>query len=153
METDQSYWQSFLDFSRNFPDRITNLTWNGSVEWAEDKGNNVLEKSKASFKYLVGSSSSPATPSEAVSLANGKDAKQDEKSSVWKSAGGIFSALRGAKGVSTPEPPSEADGSLYTEGEVHADLVKVRFYCAILKLAFLFVSNRTTMATSCSVIS
>lgn len=119
----QTYWDKVADL----PNKVTNVTWDGTKEWAEDTAVQALEKSKASFKYLVGSSASPETAGDAASagLNGGVDAKEEPKGSIWKSAGGIFGGLRGAKGPLPPQPPSEAEGVAYTEGEVHVDLVKV----------------------------
>lgn len=45
-----------------------------------------------------------------------------EESSAWSFAG-IFSSLKGSKRING-ETPSTPSGMHYTEGEVHADLIK-----------------------------
>jgi import inner membrane translocase subunit TIM21 len=81
----------------------------------------MLDTSKQLFKYLSGATIPPSPISPAPSL----DSKVPQKESVgsWSFAG-LFSGLRGLKGGPTAESLREAEGQAWTDGEVHADLIR-----------------------------
>jgi len=119
--SDESYFEAIKEWTRGATDALSDLSFDGTVEWVEEKATAVKDKTVSVVKYLSGKPMPPPTlpkmpeePAENV---------RSVESSTWGFAG-IFSSLRttGRNGTEAPPP-----GSRFTEGEVHADFVKVRF--------------------------
>lgn len=108
---------------------LSDLTLESVTEWSTETWNDVVDSSKRAFAYLVGfrladsqqaeQPRSPA-PSPVRKTEIGKPAK--DVSTAWSFAG-LFSGLRGMSASSTDSSETHAQPE-WTEGEVHADLVK-----------------------------
>ncbi|KAG8926541.1 hypothetical protein FRC00_002823 [Tulasnella sp. 408] len=108
---------------------LSDLTLDSVYEWSTETWNDVVDSSKRAFAYLVGirladsqqaeQARSPA-PSPVRKTEIGKPAK--DVSTAWSFAG-LFSGLRGMSASSTDSSETHAQPE-WTEGEVHADLVK-----------------------------
>lgn len=112
------------------PPPLSDATLASVWEWVKTEASDVAESSKRAFAFLVGINTPPSenTPSQSqhpTSAAGvrhtsiGKSSPSDS-SSAWSFAG-LFSGMRGLKALSQENPAAKAD---WTEGEVHADLVK-----------------------------
>ncbi|KAG6829292.1 hypothetical protein H0H92_005046 [Tricholoma furcatifolium] len=122
--SDASYLEAASDWAQQKLSQASELTFEESIEWTQNYAHTVWDKARWLFKYLAGaplpSPSSPPQPEKAL------EANKDEKSSAWSFAG-MFSAIQGTKGSSSrSESKNALDGQLYTEGEVHADFIRVR---------------------------
>ncbi|KAG7450220.1 uncharacterized protein BT62DRAFT_943012 [Guyanagaster necrorhizus] len=112
----KSNYEAMISWIRDTSSSISDLTIDGATEWMKDRKKYLFEQFKRVFRYLTGapapSSSQPAFVS-ADTRSKGK-----EESTMWQLAG-MFSSLRRSRG--NTEPP--ADGRVFTDGEVHAELV------------------------------
>ncbi|KAG8984850.1 hypothetical protein FRB90_005081 [Tulasnella sp. 427] len=109
---------------------LSDMTLESLTEWSTETWNDVVDSSKRAFAYLVGiqlpdsqradqSRSPPPTVGRQTEI--GKPSK--DASTAWSFAG-LFSGLRGISTASAnPSNEAVAHGE-WTEGEVHADLVK-----------------------------
>ncbi|KAH9487090.1 Mitochondrial import inner membrane translocase subunit tim21 [Psilocybe cubensis] len=120
ISSDESYLEAISNWFKDTATALPELSLDDAVEWSKETGQNVWEKSVRAFKYLSGSPlpppALPALPPTEV-RENGKK----EEITAWSFAG-IFSSLKGKK--ETGQSNSRPAGRQYTEGEVHADLVK-----------------------------
>ncbi|KAG8953321.1 hypothetical protein FRC04_002731 [Tulasnella sp. 424] len=109
---------------------LADLTLDSVYEWSTETWNDVVDSSKRAFAYLVGirlqpdsqqadqPRSQPQSPGRQTEI--GKPAK--DVSTAWSFAG-LFSGLRGMSTSATDSNETHAQAE-WTEGEVHADLVK-----------------------------
>ncbi|KAG8913936.1 hypothetical protein FRC01_004303, partial [Tulasnella sp. 417] len=109
---------------------LSELTLDSVYEWSAETWNDVVDSSKRAFAYLVGirladpqHPEQPRSPSSSPGRQTeiGKPAK--DVSTAWSFAG-LFSGLRGMSTSSTDSSETHATHAEWTEGEVHADLVK-----------------------------
>lgn len=124
-------------------------TWEDVRAWAGDVGRQARERARRLFLFLTGegggatTTRSSSTGSSGVAPGDppigssrketqiGRASKIGEGGGLWGSIAGLFSGIgKGARGGADGE-----SGALYSErlrtfeeGEVHADLVKVRSY-------------------------
>ncbi|KAF8887979.1 TIM21-domain-containing protein [Gymnopilus junonius] len=116
-----SYFEKVSNWAHAKGDALSDLSFDEFVEWSEQTGRNLWDKSVRAFKYLSGSPLPPPAIPELPS-AEVQDHGKKEESSAWNFAG-IFSSLKGSKNPNG-EISSTHSGTHYTEGEVHADLIK-----------------------------
>lgn len=118
---DASYWDWISTITH---DSLNNLTWDEVVAWTKECGSDLAEKSKNVFRYVSGAPS-PPTPSAMTGVAPNHDTvetKQEDGGFF-----GLFSALRQARGPSVSKS-AEGEARMWTEGEVHAELIRVGAY-------------------------
>jgi import inner membrane translocase subunit TIM21 len=114
------YYEAFTDRMREKLTRLPDMTLNEAIVWCQDQVVGAWEQSKRTIKYLSGA------PVPAPPLAN--TVEQENKiekpveSNGWNFAG-IFSSLKGSRGSSGSF--LKVDNRAFTEGEVHADLIRV----------------------------
>jgi len=102
-------------------EKVSNLTLDESLEWSKDKAEAALEKLRDLFRYLSGMEKQimPSLPPAPQGAANTQ--KKDDRW-TWDIAG-MFSSLRGSKRIGDVV---KSRGQTFTDGEVHADLIRVR---------------------------
>ncbi|KAF8898417.1 TIM21-domain-containing protein [Infundibulicybe gibba] len=88
--------------------------------WVEDWATHVWEKSKRAFRYLSGAPV-PVSPIIVPTISSTPETSKDA-GGAWSFAG-MFSSLRGSK-EGPAGPPASPDGRMWTDGEVHADLIR-----------------------------
>lgn len=115
------------------PPSLSDVTWDSAYEWGKNRVNDIMDSSKKAFAYVVGvntpppatqnsrSASSGANPSPGRQTEIGKPSK--EGSSAWSFAG-LFSGLKSSSSSASTDNVAIYAGEGWTEGEVHADLVK-----------------------------
>jgi import inner membrane translocase subunit TIM21 len=120
---DSSYLDSAIQWTHDKVSVISDLTLDKSITWSKQFSSDILERSKELFRYLSGAPLplSPVSPT----LPDSTTVVQKEEISTWSFAN-LFSGLRGLKGGPTAELLREAEGQVWTDGEVHADLIRVR---------------------------
>lgn len=101
---------------------ITDVTLDGAVTWSRECASDVWLQGKRVFKYLSGSPL-PTKSLPELPFPEEKESRPKDNRGAWSFAG-MFSSIRGAKGGPV-EPAPKPDGRTYTDGEVHADLIKV----------------------------
>lgn len=102
---------------------LPDLKWEDAVDWSKERAQEMWDKSIRAFKYISGSPLPP--PSMTTSVAEQREDQVPEKKgrSAWDFVG-VFSSLRST--ASKASGSGKEDRRVFTEGDVHADLVKVR---------------------------
>lgn len=120
--SNSSYLESVSEWAQHSLSRLSELSFDEVIAWSKQSGVNIWDKSIRAFRYLSGaplpSPHLPPMPSPEI-----KESPKKEVTSIWSFAG-VFSSLKRAKKTSN-EKTSRQIGRSFTEGEVHADLVKV----------------------------
>ena len=112
---------------------LSDITMDEFVEKAKTHAQATLDSTKELFRFLSGDPL-PRPPSEQPVK---EEVKQEKEEKGWASGfTGLFSGLRGTAKNST-ETKEAPDGSTYSEGEVHADLVLVRQLSPVAPLGVL----------------
>ncbi|PPQ66126.1 hypothetical protein CVT26_010927 [Gymnopilus dilepis] len=119
--SEDSYYEKLSHWVHDKSSALSDLSFDELVEWSNHTGRQIWDKSVRAFKYLSGSPLPPPTIPEFPSET--QDPVRKEESNAWNFAG-IFSSLRGPKRTAGDTAPSTPSGTYYTEGEVHADLIK-----------------------------
>lgn len=117
----ESYIEAVRRWTEDLTSRLSDLSWDEAVAWSKQRASFTWDETKRTFKYLIGSPTPPSPSVDSVSPEL-KDTKR-EKGGAWQLTG-MFSSLKGAKGGPT-ESRAEAESRAFTEGEVHADLIRV----------------------------
>jgi mitochondrial import inner membrane translocase subunit TIM21 len=109
-------------------DAIQGVSFDEAMEWAKERGEQAWESSRRSLRYLVGQPLSTAiTLPEKKS--NQHDGENEQDQGVWGKLTGMFGGIKGLRGGTHGDGVDEgvkaADGKVFAEGEVYAELVKV----------------------------
>lgn len=124
---DASYLESVANHGQEIWNSLSGSSLQDSVDWMRYTTEDLWNRARDAFKYVSGTpiSSSPTNSSfqEEQQRQATKGASQPDERSVWNFAG-IFKSLRGSKSGGGSEDVYTEDGRLFTEGEVHADLVR-----------------------------
>lgn len=119
--SDESYFDSVSTWVTEKGAVLTDVSFDEAVEWSKETGNALWDKSLRLFKYLSGS---PLPPKELPTMSPvEEETGKKEKKSGWGLTG-MFSSLRGPRQPGAESTPRRS-GRSFTEGEVHADFVKV----------------------------
>lgn len=118
---------------------ISEISFDEAVDWSKESAKNLWEKSLRAFKYLSGAPLPPPSLPTIPPSELGENAKT-EAAKGWGFTG-MFSSLKTSKNRNAPAPGHS--GRYFTEGEVHADLVKVRnlFHKYLLQLISSLLEN------------
>lgn len=120
----ESYFEAIAHWTGGKFSALSELSVDEAVEWTKDRANSVWERSKGAFRYLSGAplppKSMPESPRVDIQEAKGKE------TSGWSFVG-MFSGLRGTQTDSKEAIAKRAHGETWTDGEVHADLVRVSY--------------------------
>ncbi|KAJ3513557.1 hypothetical protein NLJ89_g2879 [Agrocybe chaxingu] len=119
--SDDSYLQVASTWFQDKAAVLSDLSFDEAVEWSKESAQNIWDKSLRAFKYLSGAPL-PPPPLPPLQTSDNLDAAKKQGGSAWRFAG-IFSSLRSHKGP-TAESTARHTDRHFTEGEVHADLVK-----------------------------
>lgn len=117
---ERGYADAALDWVNEGAIRVSELTL-GDVR---EQLRGAWDATKGAIRYVSGDPAPRVEyPATAAPVREEHGGKRSE-SSRWSFAG-LFSGLRGVRGGPT-DAEVQAEGQTYTEGEVHADLVRVR---------------------------
>jgi import inner membrane translocase subunit TIM21 len=98
------------------------MTLDEAIAWTKDRACDAWDRSIGAFRYLSGAPLPPTSLPEHQPVDMKKPQKKD--STRWGLVG-MFSSLRSSRVGSTEIDVKRADGEMWTEGEVHADLIRV----------------------------
>lgn len=115
-----SYWERTTHWLDN---KTSNISFDNSVDWSKDAAKSLLDTTIRAFKYLSGDPLPPHVPPP-LNPSEGLNNSKQRENSTWSFAG-MFSSIRGPKN-SIKE--GGLTGRRFTEGEVHADLIKVNAF-------------------------
>ncbi|KAH9947703.1 TIM21-domain-containing protein [Amylocystis lapponica] len=110
---------SYLDRARQWTTNAAEMSFDEILESVRARGESALEATKRMFRFLSGDRvprPPPAQPAQKEVV--------EKKESGWSSGfTGLFSGLRGTAPGASGAHVDASDGNVYTEGEVHADLI------------------------------
>jgi len=119
---DIGYYEALSLWAHEKAAHLPELSLHETTAWIRDGAENFWERSKQIFRYLNG------TPMSKPPLPNlgdqNKQTKSHEEQKRWNFAG-MFSSLKGTRRGSDSSTSSKIESRIFTEGEVHADLVRV----------------------------
>lgn len=108
---DENEWASYVD-------SLSSL----SFEDVKEKMSPFIDSARSAFKYLRGDAVPSVTAPVTMTKEKNKDQERADERSWWGLTG-LFSGLRGQR---SHDGGNHGVGITWTEGEVHADLVRVR---------------------------
>jgi import inner membrane translocase subunit TIM21 len=135
---------SYLDAARTKASVLADMSWEEVQMGATERLKQAQDSAKTVLRYLVGKPV-PTAPQPAV--MDEKDQSQDESGGAWSFAG-LFTGLRGSLKGNSEGKEAEAQG--WTEGEVHAELIRVSKQRSRMKIILTPVQCRMMMDTSSS---
>ncbi|KAF8971496.1 TIM21-domain-containing protein [Flammula alnicola] len=119
--SEASYFETASAWVQDKGAVLSELSFDEAVAWSKDSAKNLWDKSIRAFKYLSGSPlPPPSLPT--MSASETQETPKKEESSGWGFTG-MFSSLKTSKKSTGSTTPGRIGGH-FTEGEVHADLVK-----------------------------
>ncbi|KXN83604.1 Mitochondrial import inner membrane translocase subunit tim21 [Leucoagaricus sp. SymC.cos] len=113
------YYEAFSHWVQEKSTHLPELSLDEVIVWTRDRVETLWERSRQTFKYLSGAP--VAAPPLPDSMEQGKQAEKREEERKW-SFTGMFSSIKGSRGG--PDAFAKVDNRTFTEGEVHADLVR-----------------------------
>lgn len=116
----ESYVDAVVHWTGDKASALSKLNFDEAVEWTKDRTTGIWERSKGVFRYLSGAPLPPLSLPDSPPV----DVKEAKPESTGRSLFGMFSGLRGTRTNSSES--KRMNGELWTDGEVHADLVRVR---------------------------
>jgi import inner membrane translocase subunit TIM21 len=129
----------YFDRAKSWILGLDMMSFDESVAWSIDQAFTFWDKGKRAFRYLSGAPLPPLPLSTPPRSSPEEDSKRNESSTgVW-SFTALFSGLRGrrSEAVVGSRNPKQPDGSVWTDGEVHADLVRVHIFLPALTCIYL----------------
>ena len=128
--SDMSLLERTNDWAYDNFEKLSKVTLDESFEWSKEKADVILDGLRDLFRYLNGMERTVMPSLPPVPRESNESRKKDEKR-AWNFAG-IFSSLRGPKtGGEMVRPRSQT----FTEGEVHADLIRVWCWSCVFKMS------------------
>ncbi|KAG0703144.1 TIM21-domain-containing protein [Suillus ampliporus] len=104
----------------SYIESLSSLTVDETIAYAKEKLESIGESARRAFRYLSGDIAPSPAPHPQLSAKEHQETERDQEKGLWSFAG-LFSGLKG-RGSAT-EGAGDS-GILWTEGEVHADLVR-----------------------------
>lgn len=123
LTSDASYIESATTWVQSKLVGFSDCSLDDAVEWSKDTARSAWNRSKQAFKYLSGDPL-PLPPLPPTTPQSEKASKNKESTGAWSFAG-IFSSLRTPKSSASRVTSPKYSEKRFTEGEVHADLIKV----------------------------
>ncbi|TFK76807.1 hypothetical protein BDN72DRAFT_10560 [Pluteus cervinus] len=123
--SDESYLECLSTWTQDIVASLSELTLDESVEWTKQYTYEIWDKTKNAFRYVSGTPSLPSEkyPFEGEQESTKAQKKKAPEGSAWSFAG-MFGSLRGGKSSGLSEVGHKEDGRVFTDGEVHADLIR-----------------------------
>ncbi|KAG5648213.1 hypothetical protein DXG03_006168 [Asterophora parasitica] len=119
--SEATYLETASDWAHEKLSTLSDLTLDESITSIKERAYNVWDRTVRLFKYLSGAPISP--PALHPYPSNTSEQQKSEESSAW-SFTGMFSSLKGSRGSSS-EPKRAPDGRVHTDGQVHANFIRV----------------------------
>lgn len=119
-QSESSFFQSMTEWAKDKISVLSELTLDESIAWTQEHTATLVDRTKRLFKYLSGA---PPPPPPLPTLPSNAMEQRKSENSAWNFAG-MFSSLKGSRGgQAESKPPS--DGRVFTDGQVHASLIRV----------------------------
>ncbi|KAJ8596460.1 hypothetical protein M405DRAFT_726013 [Rhizopogon salebrosus TDB-379] len=104
----------------SYIESLSSLTLDESIAYGREKLESIVESAKRAFRYLSGDLAQLPSPHPQSSVKEHQEKGGGQDKGLWSLAG-LFSGLKGRR--SAIESAGDS-GVLWTDGEVHADLVR-----------------------------
>ncbi len=127
-DQEASYFESASSWLNNTVTNVSEFSWQETGEWITLHTRETVDSAKDLFRYLSGD---PATSKSAAAQVSSPAPRKRQSPSgdgkgFWSGFTGLFGSLRGGAGKGPYEGALDTGrGSVWQEGEVHADLVRV----------------------------
>jgi import inner membrane translocase subunit TIM21 len=105
----------------SYIESLSSITLDEAIALAKDKLESIGQSAKRAFRYLSGDVAPSPVPHPQLSTNDNQENDREQEKGMWSFAG-LFSGLKGRRNVAEGVGDS---GVSWTEGEVHADLVRV----------------------------
>ena len=130
-EQDVSYFELASSWLDNAVTNFSEFSWWEARDWLTLNTREAVDSAKDLFRYLSGDPAPSKSAASQVSLpvSRNQESPTDNGRGFWSSFAGLFGSLRGGAGQGPYEGALDTrHGSVWQEGEVHADLVRVCVY-------------------------
>ena len=130
-EQDASYFELASACLNNAVTNFSEFSWLETRDWLMLHARETVDSAKDLFRYLSGDPVPSKSGAAQVSLPvpRNQGSPTDNRNGFWSSFAGLFGSLRGGAGKGPYEGALDTGhGNVWQEGEVHADLVRVRSY-------------------------
>jgi import inner membrane translocase subunit TIM21 len=117
----KSVHQADEEAGPSYIESLSSLTLDDTIALAKDKLESIGQSAKRVFRYLSGDVAPSPAPHPQLSTNDNQENEREQEKGMWSFAG-VFSSLKGRRSVAVGAGDS---GASWTEGEVHADLVRV----------------------------
>lgn len=109
------------EMSPSYIELLSSLTLDESISYGKEKVESIVESAKRAFRYLSGDVAQLPAAHPQLSAKENQEKERVQEKGLWSLAG-LFSGLKGRRSAIEGVDDS---GVLWTEGEVHADLIRV----------------------------
>ncbi|KAJ3807108.1 TIM21-domain-containing protein [Lentinula aff. lateritia] len=125
-QSEDSYYDVATNWISETMKHLPELTLDDAIQGSKDRSANAWEKFVQSFKYLIGAPIPRPSAPESSPSNNEPVPKPSQAESRTQKWTGIFSSLRKTRSESSLETvrSPENTGTVYTDGEVHAEFVR-----------------------------
>jgi len=124
-----TYFESVSSWVKSAVTSLPELSWQEAKNLGMRHARETAASAKDLFRYLSGDPTPPQPVVTSVTFPEPvkQELSRDDRKSFWSSFAGLFGSLRGGSGTGPQEgTPEAAHSRVWHEGEVHADLVRVR---------------------------
>jgi import inner membrane translocase subunit TIM21 len=128
-DQDASYFELASAWLDNAVTNFSEFSWWEARDWIMLHTQETVDSAKDLFRYLSGDPVPSKSAAAQVSLPTSRKqgSPTDSGNGFWNSFAGLFGSLRGGAGKGPYEGALDTGhGNVWQEGEVHADLVRVR---------------------------
>jgi import inner membrane translocase subunit TIM21 len=143
-DEDASYLESLSLWVKHNATHLSEISWQEAGDWIILQSRETVDYAKDLFRYLSGDPVSSKSRAGQVSLPvpPKQEMAAGDRKGLWENLTGLFGTLRGGSRKGAYEGTLDAgNGRVWQEGEVHADLVRVRA-CRHFWGPYLTVSGR-----------
>jgi import inner membrane translocase subunit TIM21 len=127
-DQDASHFELASSWLNNVMTNFSEFSWQEARDWIVLHTRETVDSTKDLFRYLSGDPVPSKSAATQVSLPvpRRQDSPTDNGKGFWGSFAGLFGSLRNGAGKGPYEGALDTGhGSVWQEGEVHADLVRV----------------------------
>lgn len=120
--SEESYLDRASTFATDTCNQASGLTWDDTVSLVQSYVSTQADRLRSVFRYVSGAPALSPTPQAATPAPQAKSASERKSEGFF----GLFGSLRGSSQDALEGTSDAFDGESFAEGEVHADLVRVR---------------------------
>jgi import inner membrane translocase subunit TIM21 len=130
---EKGYFEALVDWTRDRMLLISQFTLSDSIASTKAHVMQLWERSKNTFRYLTGTPIPVKQEQQRLPAEAHVRMQEKDKSGSWWGVTGLFDSLRRKR--EKIQKQKEGNYTIYNEGEVQAELVRVRFKPLVLRPA------------------